>query len=84
MTVDVRIMTAAGCHLCEEADAMLEQARAELGFDLVRVDITGDPALEAKYREEIPVVYVAGRRTFTYFVDATELRDRIAAATSAP
>lgn len=83
MSVEVRMMTAAGCHLCEEADAVLERERAELGFDLVRVDITGDPALEAEYREEIPVVYVAGRRTFTYFVDAAELRDRVAAATSA-
>jgi hypothetical protein len=49
----------------------------------VRVDITGDPELEARYREHIPVVYVAGRRTFTYFVDPAELRDRVEAATSA-
>ena len=77
------MMTAAGCHLCDEAGEALERARAELGFDLVRVDITGDPALEAKYREAIPVVYVAGRRTFTYFVDPAELRDRVEAATSA-
>ena len=39
--------------------------------------------LEARYREHIPVVYVAGRRTFTYFVDSAELRDRVEAATSA-
>jgi glutaredoxin len=82
MSVEVRMMTAAGCHLCEEASAVLEQERAELGFELVRVDITGDPELEARYREEIPVVYVAGRRTFTYVVDPAELRDRVAAATS--
>jgi glutaredoxin len=83
MTVEVRIMSAAGCHLCDEAYAVLERAREELGFELVRVDIGGDPALEAEYREQIPVVYVAGRRTFTYFVDPAELRDRVAAATSA-
>jgi len=77
------MMTAAGCHLCDEAAAVLELARAELGFELVRVDITGDPELEARYREHIPVVYVAGRRTFTYFVDPAELRDRVEAATSA-
>ncbi|HEX2376082.1 MAG TPA: glutaredoxin family protein [Gaiellales bacterium] len=83
MSVEVRMMTAAGCHLCDEAAAVLEAARAELGFELVRVDITGDPELEARYREHIPVVYVAGRRTFTYFVDPAELRDRVEAATSA-
>jgi len=83
MSVEVRMMTAAGCHLCDEAHDLLEAARADLGFDLVEVDITGDPDLEAEYREQIPVVYVAGRRTFTYFVDPAELRDRVEAATSA-
>ncbi|HEY7257800.1 MAG TPA: glutaredoxin family protein [Gaiellales bacterium] len=83
MTVEVRMMTAAGCHLCDEALAVIEQARTELGFELVRVDISGDPELEAEYREEIPVVYVGGRRTFTYVVDPVELRDRVRDATSA-
>ena len=77
------MMTAAGCHLCDAASEVLERAQAELGFELVRVDITGDPELEARYREHLPVVYVAGRRTFTYFVDPAELRDRDEAATSA-
>ena len=77
------MMTAAGCHLCDEASDVLERARAELGFELVRVDIAGDPALEAEYREQIPVVYVAGRKAFKFRVDPAELRRRIAAATSA-
>jgi glutaredoxin len=83
MTVEVRMMTAPGCHLCDAAYAVLDEARAELGFELVRVDITGDPALEAEYREQIPVVYVAGRKAFKYAVDPAELRRRVRAATSA-
>ena len=83
MTVEVRMMTAAGCHLCDEAHDLLEAARADLGFDLVEVDITGDPDLEAEYREQIPVVYVAGRKAFKYRVDPAELRRRVVAATSA-
>lgn len=77
------MMTAAGCHLCDEAHEVLERVRADVGFDLVRVDITGDPELEAEFREQIPVVFVAGRRAFKYRVDAVELRRRLAAATSA-
>ena len=83
MTVEVRMMTAPGCHLCDNAYAVLDEARVELGFELVRVDITGDPALEAEYREQIPVVYVAGRKAFKYAVDPAELRRRVRAATSA-
>ena len=83
MSVEVRMMGAAGCHLCDEAYHVLVKAREELGFELVQVDISGDPALEAEYREQIPVVFVAGRKAFKFRVDADELRRRVAVATSA-
>jgi glutaredoxin len=77
VSVEVCIYSARGCHLCDEAKAVLEHERELRPFDLVEVDITGDPALEAAYREDIPVVFVAGKRTFTYHVDPVELRDRL-------
>ena len=80
MTVEVRVYSAAGCHLCEVAKALLEREREAGGFDLVEVDITGDPDLEAAYREQIPVVFVAGRKAFKYRVDPVELRRRLDAA----
>ena len=80
MSVEVRIYSARGCHLCEEAKGVLEREREAHAFDLVEVDITGDAELEAAYREDIPVVFVAGRRTFTYHVDPAALRDRLDAA----
>ena len=83
MTVEVRVYSAAGCHLCEVAKALLEREREAGGFDLVEVDITGDPDLEAAYREQIPVVFVAGRKAFKYSVDPVELRRRLDAAATA-
>ncbi len=44
-----------------------------------RVDIGGDPDLEAAYRASIPVVEVDGERAFTYFVQPEALRRRLAA-----
>jgi glutaredoxin len=83
VTVEVRIYSAAGCHLCEVAKALLEREREAGGFDLVEVDISGDPALEAAYREQIPVVFVAGRKAFKYRVDPVELRRRLDSAATA-
>ena len=80
MTVEVRLYSAPGCHLCDDAKDVLERERAGLGFDLVEVDISGDPELEAAYREQIPVVYVAGRKAFKFRVEPAELRRRVAAA----
>jgi hypothetical protein len=47
--------------------------------DFERVDIGGDPALEAAYRESIPVVEIDGDRAFTHFVQAEALRQRLKA-----
>jgi hypothetical protein len=44
-----------------------------------RVDIGEDPALEAAYRESIPVVEIDGERAFTYFVQPEALRQRLKA-----
>ena len=70
---------AEGCHLCERALEVLREAQAELDFELELVDIGGDPALEAEYRELLPVVEIDGRRAFTHFVEPTALRARLGA-----
>ena len=59
---------------------MLEEARGELDFELVEVDIAGDPDLEARYREWLPVVEIDGERAFVYHVDPVGLRRKLARA----
>jgi glutaredoxin len=74
---------AAGCHLCDRARATVAAARDELGFELDEVDITGDPELEARYRELLPVLEIGGRQAFVYHVPAAALRRALAAQTPA-
>jgi hypothetical protein len=72
----VTLFHAVGCHLCEQARAVLA---AELGAEgFAEVDITGDEALEARYREWLPVVEIDGKRAFVYFVDPGALRRKVA------
>jgi Glutaredoxin-like domain (DUF836) len=59
---------------------VIEGVRAELPFELVETDITGDAELEARYRERIPVVLVDGEEAFTYFVHPDGLRRRLKAS----
>ena len=80
MTPAVRLYRASGCHLCESAKRVLEQVRAEIPFDLEEVDITGDPELERRFRERIPVVLVGGDEVFTYFVHPDALRRKLRAS----
>ena len=76
------VFHAAGCHLCERALAQVRALRDELGFELEEVAIDGDPALEARYREWLPVVELDGERLFTYYVHEDALRRRLTAAQS--
>jgi hypothetical protein len=46
----------------------------------VEVDISGDPELEARYREWLPVVEINGERAFVYYVDEGGLRRRLSRA----
>jgi glutaredoxin len=84
MSVPVVLYSARGCHLCERAREILDDLRAELGFDLDEVDIGGRPELEERYRELLPVVEIGGRRAFAYFVPPDQFRRALAAAQSGP
>ncbi len=66
-----------GCHLCDEARAMIEVVRAEHAFELREVDVSLDPALQRIYGERIPVVEVEGEELFEYHVDPKALRERL-------
>ncbi len=59
---------------------MVAELHQELGFDLREIDITGDPALEAEYRDWLPVVEIDGRRRFTYHVQPDAFRRAVAQA----
>ncbi len=66
----VTFYTRKGCHLCEVARAEVERLRAEADFTLEIVDIDTDAELRRKFNEEVPVIFVNGRKAFKYRVDA--------------
>ena len=59
-----------GCHLCDDARAVLER----VGAPFEEIDITTDDALHAAYLERIPVITIDGRERFEFFVDEAALR----------
>ena len=83
MSVRVTVYSAPGCHLCDQAKAVIESVGRTTDLEMVEIDISGDPDLERRYRELLPVVFVDGHRAFTYRVDPEVLRRRVEAATSA-
>jgi glutaredoxin len=72
---DVVLYTRAGCHLCEEALALLQR----YGIEPQLVDIDADPQLCQRYNVCVPVVVIDGRERFRGRVDERLLRRLLAA-----
>jgi glutaredoxin len=70
----VVMYTRQGCHLCEQAWALLERLRRRHGFTLTATDVDTDPALAAEHGEHVPVVAVDGRVRFRGGVNPILLR----------
>ncbi|MDQ0844297.1 glutaredoxin family protein [Streptomyces sp. V1I6] len=63
-----------GCHLCDDARAVVEQVCAEAGVAWEEKDINQDEELHRAYWEQIPVVLVDGEQHTFWKVDAARLR----------
>jgi len=60
------------CHLCEEAKAQLRSQFRDLPIE--EVDVDADPALAARYGEEVPVGFLGEMKAFKGRLDARRLR----------
>ncbi|WP_333769136.1 glutaredoxin family protein [Streptomyces sp. IBSBF 2435] len=67
-----------GCHLCDDARAVVEKVAAATGAVLVEQDITQDEELYRRYWEQIPVVLVDGEQHTFWRVDELRLRRALA------
>jgi glutaredoxin len=53
----VTLISRAGCHLCEDAEAVLDRI---LPGDWTRLDVESDVELERDYGDRVPVVLLDG------------------------
>jgi glutaredoxin len=72
--MNVVLYTRAGCHLCDDAQALLE----EHGLRPRAVDVDADPGLRERFNECVPVVEIDGKIRFRGRVDRVLLRRLLA------
>ncbi len=70
----VTLYSRPGCHLCDDARAVIEAVCAEVGEDYAEVSIDDDPDLRERFANEIPVTFVDGRQHDFWRVDPARLR----------
>jgi glutaredoxin len=77
-TKTVTLIVKPGCHLCDDARAVIEKVAAETGAAVTERDITQDAQLYDRYWEQIPVVLVDGEQHTFWRVDEQRLRKALA------
>ena len=76
MTV-VTVYSRKTCHLCDIAIENLESVKAELNFEIKKIDIDGDNELINKYGEEVPVIHIDGIHHDIFRVDLERFRSSL-------
>ena len=66
---DVVVYSRQGCCLCYVVKDTLAQLESQASFQWREVDIDADPKLRQKYNDEVPVVFIDGRKAFKYHMD---------------
>ena len=77
MTHSVTLYSRQGCCLCDAMKAIVAEVQTDTAFSLTEIDISTQPELEARFGQDIPVLFVNGRKAFKYRVTARALRRRL-------
>ena len=67
----------AGCHLCDDAQKILESMQEELNFEIEVIDIDESAELIKLYSDQVPVIHIDGLHHDFYKVDPDRFRSSL-------
>jgi glutaredoxin len=68
-----------GCHLCELVKESLGKLSRQGGFTWHEIDVDSDSELRRQFNDEVPVVFIDGRKAFKYRMDEREFLRKLGA-----
>lgn len=78
MATELTLLSRSYCHLCHDMEVALAPLAIEFGATVSVVDVDGDPGLEARYDELVPVLLHGDVELCHYFLDAPKVREYLA------
>lgn len=67
-----------GCHLCEVVKESLTKLSRRGGFTWREIDVDADLELRRQFNDEVPVVFIDGRKAFKYHMNEQEFLRKLA------
>ena len=68
-----------GCHLCEVVKESLGKLSRKATFAWQEIDVDSNPELRRQFTDEVPVVFINGRKAFKYRMDEKEFLKKLSA-----
>jgi Glutaredoxin-like domain (DUF836) len=75
--IELILYTRNDCELCREMEEIISAELSSFDARVKRIEIDGDPSLEARFGIEVPVLFVNERKAFKYRCTRKELRKRL-------
>ncbi len=75
--LEITLYTRPGCHLCEDAKALLLPLLNEFRAALTEVNIDGDKELTELYGLDIPVLFIGSHKAAKHKVDLRQFRRQL-------
>jgi glutaredoxin len=75
---DVVVYSRKGCHLCEIVKETLTKLQRRGGFRWREVDVDTDDGLKRQFTDEVPVIFIDGRKAFKYRLEEQEFLKKLA------
>ncbi|MBL7959813.1 glutaredoxin family protein [bacterium] len=73
----IEIFSKPECHLCDEAKDALKKAKKYFNLEIIEINIEENQEYFEKYRYDIPVIRINGRKAFKHKLDAAQLKMRL-------
>nr|UXE44971.1 hypothetical protein Hi04_10k_c4003_00014 [uncultured bacterium] len=75
---EVVVYSRKGCHLCEVVKESLLKLQRRGTYTWREIDVDSDDALRKQFTDEVPVVFIDGRKAFKYRMDEREFLRKLA------
>jgi len=75
--LEVTLYTRPGCHLCDDAKALIEPLLREFRCALREVNIDEHAELTERYGWDIPVIFIGGHKAAKHRVDVRQFRRQL-------
>ena len=65
------------CCLCKEVRQVVDRVNADIPFHFKDIDVDSSEELLRRYGDEVPTIFINGKKAFKYKLDEAEFRKRV-------